>query len=465
MDKTTNNDSVSDGQGLFTQCDVKVGEKLFRIVYDCGEIHRKLKQAEPYLESLGGKKLDLLVISHFDWDHISFIPRLLDITEGADRAWIPYVAPKLRILFAIVTAIQAEFSGNQFADYRDAVALAANPRRWLEGRGVDEIKEVGRPEEEGGEGPPTPTVPEGPQENIEEDPPGPDKIGLSLLRPWNGAFRRNSRLKASWSSLDAGLNPDLRERTLFEHILILITWIKPLSLDEIDDLCQKVADLLSDEVSDVLKEHCDLRMNEEISEKDVINLVKLICNKKNKARLMDMYKEFCGDLNSSSLFLMAQVAGLKDIPISSKTLTNHITFFSEGPFLKPIDWHDLPLSLRDRIRRQWLGDIDPEKWLSMHPALLWCGDAPLEILDELMNDALDDLSKRLEATNFWQIPHHGSQHSFNQRFYDKLKPAKGFISYGLTNTFDHPSPRVVRHTGAEIVTELSKPLQFSITWK
>ena len=58
------------GQGLFTQCDVKVGEKLFRIVYDCGELRKKMKQAEPYLELLSGRQLDLLVISHFDWDHI-----------------------------------------------------------------------------------------------------------------------------------------------------------------------------------------------------------------------------------------------------------------------------------------------------------------------------------------------------------------------------------------------------------
>ena len=65
------------GQGLFTQCDVKVGGKIFRIVYDCGAKPSRIEQAQPYLDLLKGRRLDLLVISHFHSDHISYIPELL----------------------------------------------------------------------------------------------------------------------------------------------------------------------------------------------------------------------------------------------------------------------------------------------------------------------------------------------------------------------------------------------------
>lgn len=450
------------GQGLFTQSDVRVGEELFRIIYDCGELHKKLKQAETYLELLSGRQLDLIVISHFDWDHISFIPELLVKTGGAKRAWIPYLAPKLRLLFAMATAIQAELSGHSLAGYRDAVALAANPTEWLEGHGVEEVEEVGGLDQGDGEGPPPPTIPEVPLEDMEAEPPGPDKISLGPLRPWQEAFERDSNLKASCSSLDAGNRTD----GLFEHVLNLITWIKPLAPDKIDDSYQRIVDLLSDETSDALRECCGPGMNEEIPEKDVADLVELICNKENKTKLMDLYKEFCGDLNSSSLFLMAQLAQLLDIPVSSETLRSKITFLlDDGSFIALPDWHNLSSPARNEIRKKWLRDIDYREWGSRFPALLWCGDAPTEILDEVMNDASDDLSKRLGATAFWQIPHHGSKYSFSRQFYDRIGTAKGFISHGHSNNFGHPSPRVVRHTGADIVTELSIPLQYSITWR
>jgi len=452
------------GQGLFTQTDLRVGDKLFRIVYDCGTFYKKINQAVPYLKILGGKHLDLLVISHFDWDHISYIPELLDITEGASRVWIPYVAPKMRLLYAIFAAIQSGIGGGDPPDYRQAVELTLNPRKWLEGRGVHMVEEIG-PELEGDDGPPTPMIPEIPPEEDEGEFQGPKEITLALLRMWRGAFGNSSDIMTAWSPIEALTNT----RAGIEPLLTLITWVKPLQEDKINKVCQRVAELLSETISKgaggELARYCELRESEEIPESNVMNLIWLICHKKEKDKLMNLYREFCNDLNSSSLFLMAQVTQIRDLPFFSDISLNQFSIFRSGSS-SPISssyWHRLPSSTRRNVFQNVSSDAD--ELTEMLPAFLWCGDAPTSVLNEVLSDASDRFSKRLNATRIWQIPHHGSLYSFNQQFYDKMGLAKGYVSYGYTNDFGHPNPSVIRHTEPQAVTELTEPLNFSITWE
>lgn len=481
------------GQGLFTQCDVKVGGETFRIVYDCGSDSKEQEKTESYLELLRGKKLDLLVISHFHWDHISYISKLLNITKGAHRVWIPYIAPKLRLLSAIYSSIEAEFEEYDLSDRRDAVALSLDPAGWFGAHGADEVEEVGGEGLEGGDGPPPPKMLLQLQEGDNLEEPGlPGVITLDPLRTWPGAFRTGSSIAAASSGLNASYEEDKEPTGTMprnEGLINLITWVKTLDEDKIEALYQEIASLILVEARGKLKEY--YLKAEEIPESDVMKLADLIRTRTDSGDLRKIYNGFHGDFNNTSLFLLAQVANLRDIPLY---LSPDSYIFGDSPspldypfahwrsiyyrFLHLYDsdlvplifpssqlWHNLSLSDRSDICEAWIHHAQEKEWHKAFPSILWCGDAQRSVLNEVVKDAENVFRQRMDSATWWQVSHHGAKTSYSKSFFNAIKPTFGFISCGHTNRHDHPNPEVVRETGARIVTELSQPLQFGVTWK
>ena len=86
------------GQGLFY--DGQIGG--FRFVYDCGSKWKKYvaKSISDYKLNIGTSELSLLIISHFDEDHISGLDDLLS-NLPVDFAVLPYVSPLERLLLAV----------------------------------------------------------------------------------------------------------------------------------------------------------------------------------------------------------------------------------------------------------------------------------------------------------------------------------------------------------------------------
>ena len=80
------------GQGLFYS-GLFYGYKL---IYDCGGSNkRQVKSAiesyvEKYSDSEGFLKIDMLIISHFDSDHINGLPCLIEKCSVIDKIYIPY---------------------------------------------------------------------------------------------------------------------------------------------------------------------------------------------------------------------------------------------------------------------------------------------------------------------------------------------------------------------------------------
>lgn len=81
------------GQGLFYSGTIKYeNNQNFNFVYDCGSSSMNIDEiVDHYVEtSLIDKTLDMLVISHFDEDHISGIPKLLTEVKKIKKIFIPY---------------------------------------------------------------------------------------------------------------------------------------------------------------------------------------------------------------------------------------------------------------------------------------------------------------------------------------------------------------------------------------
>lgn len=94
------------GQGFFYSCKLSIENKVrFRMVFDCGSLTAKAGQAEvdeyrkdpDYLKE---KVLDLLVLSHFDADHINHIKRLLQGVK-IKRLVMPFISFEERLFLSI----------------------------------------------------------------------------------------------------------------------------------------------------------------------------------------------------------------------------------------------------------------------------------------------------------------------------------------------------------------------------
>ncbi len=145
------------GQGCFYVGSIM---EKFTLVFDCGSISRKV-----YLDNAIDKfkqtynKIDLLIISHFDEDHVNGVADLLSGIR-CEKVIIPYYDPILRL------ALYAE-SGSGDADY---LAFLANPTDFLlsDRFNVGEVVIIGNNGENFN------------NDNIKADPPKEPKEGISI---------------------------------------------------------------------------------------------------------------------------------------------------------------------------------------------------------------------------------------------------------------------------------------------
>ena len=116
------------GQGLFCRGQLRFHERgherrTFQWVYDCGSENGPSMRGEIdlYRRQLPDpKRLDLLVLSHFDRDHVAGVGRLLNGLR-VDRIILPYLAPAQRMMLA----------GGAGPDDLDYVRFLVSPAEYL----------------------------------------------------------------------------------------------------------------------------------------------------------------------------------------------------------------------------------------------------------------------------------------------------------------------------------------------
>ncbi|HKO78231.1 MAG TPA: hypothetical protein VJU52_13525, partial [Flavobacterium sp.] len=98
------------GQGLFYSGKITHNTEVkFRMVFDCGSLTKGAGQDEVDIyrdaDFLGKKVLDLLVISHFDRDHVYHIGRLLADGIKVKKLVMPFITFSER-LFLVARYIE-----------------------------------------------------------------------------------------------------------------------------------------------------------------------------------------------------------------------------------------------------------------------------------------------------------------------------------------------------------------------
>lgn len=126
------------GQGLFATGslrDPSHDESVFRWMHDCGTMEHSdvfgVREATRYHNNHVGKELGLLIISHFDHDHVSQLSTALAGTRIKEIV-LPYFYPAMRLALAAgdaeLTAEQLAFLRNPTGYFRERIAGAREAR-------------------------------------------------------------------------------------------------------------------------------------------------------------------------------------------------------------------------------------------------------------------------------------------------------------------------------------------------
>ena len=125
------------GQGLFSSGRIQMGDvPVFHWVYDCGtNSSQKLIQnaVQKYNQQENNADIDLLVLSHFDKDHISGVKELLKNGRKIKRWVVPYYPLWQRLVIASLLEIQPD--DEEWAFYQ-------NPIQYFKTDFAEELKET-----------------------------------------------------------------------------------------------------------------------------------------------------------------------------------------------------------------------------------------------------------------------------------------------------------------------------------
>ncbi|MEN6546747.1 MAG: MBL fold metallo-hydrolase [Armatimonadia bacterium] len=381
------------GHGLFTSCDVHADKDHFRMVYDCGSKSDVTKSIGD-LVGRSAHGVDLLVVSHFDADHVSGIPELADRC-GIRMAWIPYMSPEMRALALLRSAASGEPLPPD-----DVLALMIRPRAELERRNV-QVFELGGPPEDGAEGtrrrPPANEPPEDgrpPKRGREQEPylPSSDTLEVTDPRPWPEAMSGSTEFAAYSSSMVLRI-PQRND----ERVLDLFTWTRKEFKKgrSIDDIINNVLSKLSRGGALALTALWDASANE-LTTDGVIQLLRRL-HSGDASDLKKIYEAAMG-ANQGSLFLLAQ-------PYWTHR-------FEMGALSRHRPHHSICFRVWTEYYRTPVVPNAP----AGPDCLLWTGDAPTATLNKLVRDAGSPLRSKLGHTDIWQVPHHGSKGSCSCSF-------------------------------------------------
>lgn len=399
------------GQGLFTQANFWINDNVFRIVYDCGTQYVKKEETDVFPDAMKNKDIDLLVVSHFHFDHISLLPQLFDNKSRVKEAWIPYFEPKQRILFVISNFIRFVIENDNipYEEIKDISSIVIDSKSWFESRGCF-VREICSGNEFGD------------NKKINTS-----NIVMEDLKKATDVFKLKSKFVAGKSCVKINLS------TCKDTVAEIITWANPISKDKTNDLWSFMVDLLRcvDE-SIIINDVPDDKLQSVFVENGFLEniygrMISFVNTKEGRKKIQGAYKKINKDLNSSSIFVLARpIVNSNRYTVKTKILES--------------------------------------------PGILWTGDAPKFVLDKITGDngAKSWFKKAVGWTFIHQFPHHGSRSSVSSDWLKAISndwrhcPVSVF-SVGEKNSYGHPTKEaVIACRNAMVVAEKSPPLKLSL---
>lgn len=139
------------GQGAFYTEKHLTSEGVFNIVYDCGN-RGCVNQVRPVaMKAFSDKaKIDILFISHFDFDHVSLISSLRPFPDRIDKVVLPLLTEDEKSFLSGYYRLTRNL--DEMSDTGDQLSIIENPRRFFSATGASLVfvrpynPEVGPPD-------------------------------------------------------------------------------------------------------------------------------------------------------------------------------------------------------------------------------------------------------------------------------------------------------------------------------
>lgn len=436
------------GQGFFYTCNIKPSNSNtpFRFVFDCGSLNKKSAEDEvdEYLkQNFPDKKenLDLLIVSHFDEDHINFLPRLLKDVK-VKKIITPFISMEERLVLALrVKANKSRSEMNQINERTIFDILDPNSL----------LKYLG----EGGELITIESDPENPPFNIEEENnsnPIKETISSDPIFNFSSRSRISKKQTAKTDTIKDSSKGILTDKGI--PIMEFLFYRKQIGSDDTKFFEQVYKLFLRDHADDFLKSTLP-------TIDELINVVKKINSAK---KIKDIFREAAKAVKGISISL----SKLTDMNTTALCLLHHNP---KNLFRKIIDEAEatkqsintlafativknvgIKSTLTEPlVTKTWLNihELNTPFNISMMPNTMLTSDSFL-----LNGKDVDAFKKRYEQywNKFWlfQLPHHGAERNTDLTLL-KLVPdyVFSFINYGIQKTWGgnwrHPSPKLMEN--------------------
>jgi Metallo-beta-lactamase superfamily len=385
------------GQGCFYTGSLNYQGQEFNMVYDCGTVSDKIHiehAVHIWATGLQQRKLDMLIISHFDYDHVNGIRHLLTHFGSCDTAIIPYVHPSERLL--MMASMAQDENGNRDEDYID---FLKDPVDYLTRLNVGRIIVIDTPDnnEPGDQDTNPPDLP--------PEPPSPDRE----IKFWI-----DNRLFSSQR---------LREKALKEYPPHALQNRNAEYVTHAGALYIGMIWRFRFYVLPQSKENKDLFLSQlNAITKGPVDTIAQLTAFSSKATLQSIrasYLESFGDVNATSLVVYHE-------PITVKPVRQTNVYIY---CLKYKSSHIIPA--QSAIHSGGTDHI---------LGTLLTGDIPLK--GGYYFQVKEHFKKEIRDIAYFQVPHHGSKNNWNGLIKNDISPFVYIVNHGLINRHKHPSKEV-----------------------
>ncbi len=431
------------GQGLFYSGSIIVDNvSQFRFVFDCGSLNTisAQQEVEQYLRQNfpdGNGELDLLIVSHFDEDHINFLPVLLNNIR-VKKIVTPFISMEERLVLALRVASRnktGQADELTLSNILDPDGLT----RYLSDDGELTVID---------------SDPENPPFNIEEG----NRSSLENTETLSGATFDfpNAQIKQSKIPIAKGT---ILKKTIKDSskgtvtmggisIMEFLFYRKDVGEDD-KAFFKKVYDLF------VAKHSSEFKNPKKPATQELVDAVKSVSSAR---EIKDIFREAKTSFSGTTI----STSRLTDMNTTALCLLHH----NVGSLYQKAKNQANPVDLLSSFRITTLVksatsvDVNTKNWQInehyLHPLMpsripntMLTSDAFL-----LTESDVNEFLKRYRQywNRFWlfQIPHHGAERNTNLTLLRKLSvDVYGFINYGIEKTWGgswrHPSPKLLEN--------------------
>ncbi len=445
------------GQGLFYSCCIKLDSDVrFRMVFDCGSLTAGAGQEEVEIyrdtDYLDKKVLDLLVISHFDADHVKFIGELLEGGVKVKKLVMPFISFNER-LFLIARHLDNNGGFNPDDDF--FVRFTVDPLGTLNDNldGDSEVFLIER-------GPNDPILPENevPPENTESDN-NEVRLRFDFENKISGSVDTDLIITKKPKSKVFKINDSEKGKLFTSSSIILMEFLfykRTIGEDEAG-FYEKVKELF------FKKYLIDDRLSKDDLLDEIVNKVKEIAaateikeifrDAKNEGHFETIKGVKIDDLNTTALCMMHRnLSGIFNFLVNPTRIRHRNYFLNRigESELTHIQKFISPDGSRIETQNYFNEYPYPDYYYSndfdrfIYPNALLTSDSFL-LTQAQVSEFVNHFINYWNDYWLFQIPHHGSQKSSDSILHSVIQTrANNFINYGIGNRDHHPNASVIQ---------------------